>query len=79
MKTGYVLIWNIKDFHANGGGLDWTVVDCKQEGLKLINSLNKEWENKFELLHFGLCNSVEEVVKEEVVTKYKLKFSSNLF
>lgn len=73
MKTGYVLIWTIHDFHANGGGLDWKIVDCKQEGLNLINSLNKEWENKFELLHFGFCHSIVEVKKEEVVTKYKLK------
>lgn len=73
MKTGYILVWKIKDFVANGGGLDWKIVDCKQEGLKLINSLNKEWENKFELLHFGFCNSFMEVEKEEVVTRYKLK------
>jgi len=73
MKTGYVLVWNINDFWENGGGLDWKIVDNKQEGLNLINSLNKEWENKFELLHFGFCNSIVEVKKEEVVTKYKLK------
>ena len=73
MKTGYVLIWKISDFWENGGGLDWKVVDDEQEGLSLINLINKEWENKFELLYFGRCNSVVEVKKEEVVTKYKLK------
>lgn len=71
--TGYILVWEIDEYKEMGGGLGWDRVEHKEDGLKTINQLNKEWEEKFELLHFSWYSHIVEIEPINIVTEFKIK------
>lgn len=71
--TGYILVWVIRDYVENGGGTDWERVEDEQDGLVIINKLNKDWKDKFELLHFSRYSGIVNIEPVKVVTQFRIK------
>ena len=71
----YILIYNIDDFHENGGGVVYEEskdFSEKENIIKRINELAVSYGSRFEFITAGSLYNIE-IFEETVITKFKAK------
>jgi hypothetical protein len=68
----YILTWDINDYPESGGGDQYDILDTLEEVQPYINKLHKEWGDRIEFGKVHICIGIHEIVKENVVSSYKV-------
>ena len=72
-EAGYILVWRIKDYQDNGGGIFFDKVNSVEDGIILINKAHKSHGVDFELLHFSWYSCIVEIEPINLVTGFKIR------
>ncbi len=68
-----VLIYRIKDYPENGGGISYVVCRDEQDAIKIINELNNINGEKFQVDFIGNVSSEIKIEAVDRVTEYRIK------
>lgn len=69
----YCLLWNISEYHDNGGGKDYELFTDIKEMDERVNQLNNEWGDKLTISFSGEIFQEFTYYPKEKVTIYDRK------